>query len=71
MLITPPTITTMRTSCDQYKLRNGTIINVLGSQQPPEGSTLWNGFDYSKQEWVFQGKKDIRTLEELRTCVGK
>jgi len=27
---------------------------------------LWNGYDYEKQEWVFEGKKDTRSLEELR-----
>ena len=30
---------------------------------------LWNGYDYEKQEWVFEGKKDTRTLGELRAAI--
>ena len=32
---------------------------------------LWNGYDYDKQEWVFEGKKDTRTLEEIQEAVKK
>lgn len=57
----------MRTSCDQYKTIDGNIINVGGMDLPPEGSTLWNGFDYDNQYWVYNGQKDTRTMEELQT----
>jgi hypothetical protein len=58
----------MRTSCDQY-MHEGQIINVSPSDEAPEGSTLWNGYDYTKQYWVFEGKRDTRTLEELQATL--
>lgn len=35
-----------------------------------DGGVLWNGYDYKKQEWVYQGQKDVRTLEELRAAIS-
>ena len=48
----------MRTSKDIYKTINGKKI-------------LWKGYDYKNQYWVFEGKKDIRTLEEIRKAIKK
>jgi len=48
----------MRTSKDIYKIINGKKI-------------LWKGYDYKNQYWVFEGKKDTRTLEELRKATKK
>lgn len=31
---------------------------------------LWSGYDYEKQEWVYEGKKDTRTLEELQASIN-
>jgi len=42
----------MRISNDIYKITNGKKI-------------LWKGYDYKNQYWVFKGKRDTRTLEEL------
>lgn len=56
----------MRTSHDIYKLPDGSLVAIDGMTEPPQGSTLWKGYDYDKQEWVFEGKKDTRTLEQLR-----
>lgn len=55
-----------RVSCDQYKLPDGTLVLVSGAERPPEGSVLWNGYDYDKQYWVYEGERDTRTLEELQ-----
>lgn len=63
-----------RVSCDQYRLPNGIIVNctsaAIESEILKDGGTLWNGYDYRKQEWVYQGKKDTRTLEELRASLA-
>lgn len=48
----------MRTSSNEYRTVNGETI-------------LWNGFDYVLQCWIFEGKKDVRTLEELREAIAK
>lgn len=62
----------MRTSHDQYKFTaDGPIVYVPQTVEPPENAFLWNGYDYEKQEWIFEGKKDTRTLEELRATIGK
>lgn len=55
----------MRTSCDQYKLSTGELVNVSQMHTPPEGAVIWNGYDYEKQQWIFEGKPDTRTLEQL------
>lgn len=55
----------MRTSKDIYKLDNK-LIAVSCAEFPPVGSILWQGYDYEKQMWIFEGKKDERTLEEIR-----
>lgn len=56
----------MRTSKDQYKTIDGAIIEVGCNEQPPEGATIWNGYDYQKQCWIFEGQKDERSLEQLQ-----
>jgi len=59
----------MRTSKDEYKLSSGEIIALSQNEQPPENAKIWNGYDYKNQYWVYQGKKDTRTLEELRKTI--
>lgn len=61
----------MRTSRDEYKLPNGNIVAISQMEKPPEGSVIWNGYDYVNQFWVYNGKKDVRTLEELKIAIGK
>ena len=56
----------MRTSNDIYKLQNGKLIEIDQMTQAPENAKLWRGYNYDKQEWIFDGKKDIRTLEQLK-----
>lgn len=55
----------MRTSCDQYKTVEGNIINVFDLDSLPDGAILWNGYDYDNQYWVYNGSRDIRSVEEL------
>ena len=43
-----------RQSNDLYKIVNGVKV-------------LWHGYDYEKQCWVYEGEKDIRTLEQLQS----
>ena len=45
-----------RESGDQYKMQDGSFVEVCGSEQRPENATLWNGFDYKKQQWVIDGE---------------
>ena len=45
-----------RVSGDEYRIVNGVRI-------------LWNGYDYVMQCWVFEGKRDTRTLEELQEAM--
>ena len=59
-----------RISKDHYKMPDGKDIFVSGGETPPEGATLWNGYDYIKQQWIFKGKRDTRTLEQLRKMVS-
>jgi len=56
----------MRTSKDIYKLPSGILIAVSQNEQPPKRATLWCGFNYKGQYWVFKGKRDRRTLEQLK-----
>lgn len=64
----------MRTSCDQYKLPNGAIVNAtsadIETRIKADGGVLWNGYDYEKQYWVHNGKRDTRTLEELKLALA-
>lgn len=46
----------MRTSNDEYKLRDGTIISIDQMTEPPQGATIYNGYDYIRQCWVKEGK---------------
>ena len=59
----------MRTSKDEYKLLTGEIVAISQSEQPPEGARIWNGYDYEKQCWIFNGEHDTRTLEELKASL--
>lgn len=59
-----------RTSKDEYVLPTGEHIFVGGQDTVPAGATLWNGYDYGKQEWIYQGKRDTRSLEELRAAIA-
>ena len=61
----------MRTSKDLYKLITGEIIELNQNQEPPAGSTLFTGYDYNAQRWMYQGKPDTRTLEELQASINK
>ena len=60
----------MRTSNDTYKLLDGSYIEINQSTNPPVGAKIWNGYDYKNQYWVFNGKKDTRTLEEVRLALN-
>lgn len=63
-----------RVSCDQYKTPAGELVNItsraLADTAYRQKWQLWNGYDYVRQEWVHEGKKDTRTLEELRAAMG-
>ena len=61
----------MRTSKDIYQLKNKKLVAVGQGVEPPEGSKLWIGYNYQLQEWWFEGKKDVRTLTEIRTAIAK
>lgn len=56
----------MRNSNDIYKLSNGKLISINQMTKSPKDSKLYTGYDYDLQEWRFEGKKDIRTLKELK-----
>lgn len=61
----------MRTSKDIYVNSLGQFILLGQNEQTREfikkkKLKIWSGFDYDKQEWIFEGKKDTRTLEELK-----
>lgn len=55
----------MRMSKDEYILPNGEIIALSQDKQPPKDAKIYNGFDYKNQCWIFEGKKDNRTIKEL------
>lgn len=64
-----------RTSCNQYRLPSGVIVNdqndpAIIDEIVKDGGVLWNGYDYEAQHWVHQGAKDTRTLEELRASLA-
>lgn len=61
----------MRTSHDEYKLPDGRIVSLDQMTQPPHGAVIWNGYDYTRQYWVHNGTRDMRTLAELRIAMGK
>ncbi len=55
----------MRTSRDIYKLPSGVLVAISCDTKPPEGATIYMGYDYINQYWVYKGKRDTRTIEEL------
>jgi len=57
----------MRTSKDEYRTLDGHIVVVSQDEKPPINSKIWNGYDYDKQEWIYKGEKDTRTIQELRS----
>jgi len=57
----------MRTSKDEYKTKTGEIVAISQNEQPPQGAKIWNGYDYENQCWMHNGRKDTRTLEQLRS----
>ena len=65
----------MRTSCDQYKLPKGQVVNAptedIKQEILKDGGILWKGYDYDNQYWVFEGKRDTRTLEELQASIDE
>lgn len=61
----------MRTSHDIYKLPDGSTVAIDGMTPPPVGATLWKGYDYDQQFWVWEGKRDTRTLDELRADIKR
>ena len=56
----------MRTSKDIWKLQSGELIALSQNEAPPEGATVYSGYDYQKQQWMYEGKVDTRTLAELK-----
>lgn len=46
-----------------------TTVAVGGNVTPPEGATLYHGYDYENQYWVYEGKRDTRTLEEIKNAL--
>ena len=65
----------MRMSADEYILPSGEIVavepNVSAEVQVLyPNAKLWNGYNYERQEWVFKGQKDIRTLAELKASLS-
>ena len=55
-----------RASNDQYKLTSGELVEVAQGKEPPTEATLWRGYDYTNQMWVYEGKEDTRTLEVIK-----
>ncbi len=56
----------MRKSSDIYKLSNGKLVIINLDTRPPANATLWRGYDYDNQFWVFEGKRDCRSLSEIK-----
>ena len=50
---------------DIYKLANGKLMAFGQGVYIPQGAKLWNGYNYKNQCWIYHGKKDTRTLEEI------
>ena len=55
-----------RASNDQYKLTSGELVEVAQGKELPTEATLWRGYDYTNQMWVYEGKEDTRTLEVIK-----
>jgi hypothetical protein len=65
----PELLQKMRTSKDEYLTLDGRFIMVSQNDKPPHGAKIWNGYDYTNQYWVFNGQRDVRTLEELQQAI--
>lgn len=61
-----------RTSCDQYKLPSGVIVNIVEPHHLEDvlkdGGTLYNGYNYDEQKWYYQGAPDTRTFTQCNRC---
>lgn len=61
----------MRTSNDEYKLPNGEIVSINQMTKPPQGAIIQNGYDYEKQCWIHNGRKDTRTPKQLQASIDR
>ena len=61
----------MRTSNDIYKTSAGELIELDQMTRIPDGAIIWQGFDYERQIWIYNGVEDKRTLEELQAEIKK
>ena len=43
------------------------MLEVNQMTEVPASAKIWQGYDYDKQMWIFNGKPDTRTLAELQT----
>lgn len=64
----------MRTSKDEYINPLGQKIQLSQNEQSLDfikanGLKIYNGYDYNKQCWIFNGERDTRTLEELKQAL--
>lgn len=59
----------MRTSKDIYKLENGKLVAIGCNTRPPANATLWRGYDYDQQYWVFNGEQDRRSVYEIKKSI--
>lgn len=64
-------ITMSRISKDVYRTPTGELVAVGGHEQAPHGATLWTGYDYDRQCWIYEGERDTRTLEQLRASIAQ
>ena len=55
----------MRLSGQIYKTKENKLIG-RGLEEAQKGETLYIGYNYKDQYWVFKGEKDTRTLEEIK-----
>ena len=60
----------MRISKDIYKTVEGELVAIDQMTEPPTNSKIWEGYDYEHQYWVSEGKRDTRTLDEIKNAMG-
>lgn len=60
----------MRTSKDIWILPNGEKVSIDQMTEPPTGATVYDGYDYEKQCWMYHGEKDTRTIEQIRATIN-
>ena len=59
----------MRTSNDVWKLADGTLVSFNQDTQPPEGASVYDGYDYKEQCWIHRGARDTRPIEVLKRAM--